>query len=390
MRPKLKPLSEQTLVITGATSGHGLATALRAAKKGAQVVLVARDEDDLRKTRERIAADGGRAEYVVADVGVEDDVRRAAQETVSRFGGFDTWVNNAGVGIYGELLDTAIEDHRKVFETNYWGVVYGSLEAVRHFCSRPDGGALINVGSINGDISSPLLGAYNASKHAVKGFTNSLRIELIRAEAPVSVTLIKPSAIGTPFPRHGRNITGARARLPLPVYSPELVADAILFAAEHPRRSITVGGAGRLQIAASNLTPGLFDRIASLMVPQLIEKDKPVDFVDGSLWDPTDDDPAREGRQKGRRFSLYTAYKTNPGASAVVLAAGGLLLASWLLRKPGRAAAALALGGLAGRALEKRSDRLGRFGGELKDGLTDPAVFAAPARRRLHQVGLDA
>jgi short-subunit dehydrogenase len=349
MTPKLKPLSQQTIVITGATSGHGLATALRAAENGANVILVARDEGELEQVQGRIHATGGTAETVAADVSLEEDVARIVDVATERFGGFDTWVNNAGVGVYGDLVDTPIADHRQVFETNYWGLVYGSLAAVRHLRERPDGGALINVGSINGDIASPLLGAYNASKHAVKGFTNSLRIELIRDQAPVSVTLIKPAAIGTPFPQRGRNISGARARLPQPVYSPELVADAILFAAQHPRRAITVGGVGRLQVAASTLTPGLFDQIASRMSPQLVERDKPVGFVDGTLWEPDGDTPGREGRQKGRRFSLYTAYQTNPAISAATAAGAGMLVASWLLRRSARAAWLLASTGAANR-----------------------------------------
>lgn len=350
MPPKLKQLSQQTIVITGATSGHGLATALRAAEARANVVLVARDENELGEVRERITAKGGSAEIVPADVSREEDIARVVETAIQRFGGFDTWVNNAGVGVYGDLVDTPIDDHRQVFETNYWGLVYGSLAAVRYLRERGDGGALINVGSINGDIASPLLGAYNASKHAVKGFTSSLRIELMRDGAPVSVTLIKPAAIGTPFPQRGRNISGARARLPQPVYSPELVADAILFAAQHPRRAITVGGVGRLQVAASTLTPGLFDQLASRMSPQLVEKDKPVGFVDGTLWEPDGETPAREGRQKGRRFSLYTAYQTNPVASAATVAGVGIIAAGWLLRRPARLAWTIASSGAANRA----------------------------------------
>lgn len=388
MQARLKPLSEQTMVVTGATSGHGLAAALRAAKAGATVVLVSRDEDDLRKVRDRITREGGKADYVVADVGVETEVEHVAEEVVRRFGGFDTWVNNAGIGIYGELLDTPIEDHRQLFETNYWGVVYGSLAAVRHFKSRSRGGALINVGSVNSDMSSPLLGAYNASKHAVKGFTNSLRIEMLREKAPVSITLIKPSAIGTPFPQHGRNLTGAKARLPVPIYSPELVGEAICYAAQHPRRAITVGGAGRLQVATATLFPGLFDRIASLMGPQLIEKSEPVGFVDGNLYHSPDDDPHREGAQKGRRFSLYTASKLHPVATGAVLVGGGLLLAGWLLRKPARAAAALGAVGLASSAIQTKSRPLRRFARDARDGLTDPAVFKAHAKRRLESIGL--
>ena len=316
MAVRLKPLNEQVIVVTGATSGHGLCTAQQAAERGAKVMLAARDEDALKRVCGEIRAKGGTADYLVTDVGEEAAVQRLADETIRRFGGFDTWVNNAGTGVYAEALETPTEDHRKLFETNYWGVVYGSLAAVRHLKDKPEGGALINVGSINGDMGGPLLASYNASKHAVKGFTDSLRIELIADDASVSVTLIKPSAIGTPFPEHGRNLTGFKAKLPPPIYDPALVAEAILDAAQHPRRSITVGGGGKLQVLGATMLPWLFDQIASKMKPGLIDYSQPVPKVEGALYRPQGNDGQVEGRQKGRSVSLFT------GANRHRIAAG--------------------------------------------------------------------
>jgi NAD(P)-dependent dehydrogenase (short-subunit alcohol dehydrogenase family) len=327
MQPQLKPLSQQTVVVTGASSGHGLATARRAARAGATVLLVARDEEALKEVRDGILAAGGKAEYVVADVGEEADVERVARVAIDRFGGFDSWVNNAGVGVYADALDIPTEDHQQVFRTNYFGTVYGSLAAVRHFRDKPGGGALINVGSVNSDMGSPVLAAYNASKHAVKGFTDSLRIEMIGANAPVSITLVKPSAIGTPFPQHGRNLTGARARLPQPLYAPEIVADAILHAMENPRRSITVGGAGKVQVLGATILPGLFDRIASRMKPTLLEREHPVGPVEGNLEATQGNNGQTEGRQHGRPFSLWTGATLNPRVAAGVALAGGAALA---------------------------------------------------------------
>lgn len=277
-----------------------------------------------------IVREGGRAAYVVADVSIDSDVQRVADQACERFGGFDTWVNNAGVGIYAALRDTPLADHKRLFETNYWGVVLGSLAAVRHFATRPGSGTVINVGSIQSDMASPLLGAYNASKHAVKGFTDSLRIELMRAGEPVSVTLIKPSAIGTPFPQHGRNLTGFKARLPPPLYAPELVADAILHAAQTPRRAITVGLAGRVQVLAATLFPSAFDRLAGLTVPGLIDQSQPVSRVEGNLYAPQTGGRAEvAGEQVGRPFSIYTTAQTHPRIAGV-FALGGLALAAWL------------------------------------------------------------
>ncbi|TKD51606.1 SDR family oxidoreductase [Sphingomonas baiyangensis] len=339
MSPELKPLCDQVVVVTGATSGHGLCTAQMAAAAGARVMLAARDEVALRSVVDEIRANGGTADHVVTDVSQEADVARLAERTIERFGGFDTWVNNAGVGIYARILDMPTEDHRQLFETNYWGVVYGSIAATRHLKTRPGGGAVINVGSINGDMSGPVLAAYNASKHAIKGFTDALRIEMIEAKAPVSVTLIKPSAIGTPFPQHGRNLTGRRARLPSPLYTPDLVARAILDSAQRPRRSVTVGGAGKFQVLGATMLPWLFDRLAVAMADKLVEPDQRVGRVEGNLYAPQGNSGHIEGRQKGRGFSTFTKVRLHPkmavGAVMLLGAAGG-----WAMTRRGKHALA--------------------------------------------------
>ncbi|MFZ3483432.1 SDR family oxidoreductase [Sphingomonas sp. 3-13AW] len=329
MKAQLKPLSEQVIVITGASSGIGLETAQRAAAAGARVVLIARDGATLARACDGIRAAGGTAVPFVADVSREEEVERAAAFAIERFGGFDTWVNNAGTGVYAPLLDTPTADHRQVFETNYWGVVYGSLAALRHLRDKPGGGALINMGSVNSDMPAPVISSYTASKHAVKGFTDSLRLEMIAAKAPVSITLIKPSPIATPFPQHGRNLTGYKARLPRPLYAPALVAKAILDAAQHPRRSVTVGGVGKIQVLGAALMPLLFDRIASNMGPLLADPARPVPEIAGNLYAPDGKDGRIEGEQKGRSLSAFTAARTHPGAAlgigAVLGAAAGFL-----------------------------------------------------------------
>lgn len=176
MKPNLKPLRDQVIVITGAGSGIGAATARMAASRGAKVVLAGRQEEALQQVAQEIGQDGGTAICVAADVGVQDDHDRILAQAVERFGRVDTWVNNAGVSIYGTLEEVPIEDQRKLFETDYWGVVYGSLTAVRHM--KSSGGAIINVGSEVSDRAVPLQGAYSAAKHAVKGYTDALRMEL--------------------------------------------------------------------------------------------------------------------------------------------------------------------------------------------------------------------
>jgi short-subunit dehydrogenase len=258
MNLSLKPLKDQVVVITGASSGIGLVTARMASTQGARVVLTARNEEGLSRLADELNSGGGGAIAVGADVGREEDLRRVADQAISRFGGFDTWVNNAGVSIYGKLLDLPIEDQRHMFETNFWGVVYGSRIACRHLRNR--GGALINIGSVVSDRAVPVQGIYSASKHAVKGYTDALRMEVEKDGLPISVTLIQPTSIDTPFPRHAANYMDVEPTLPPPVYAPELVAETILHAAEHPVRNLFVGEAAKMISAMGKYTPGLADK----------------------------------------------------------------------------------------------------------------------------------
>src|SRR5678815_3289419 len=254
---QLKPVEVQVIVITGATSGIGLVTARRAARRGARLVLASRSEEALKNLVEEIRDGYGDATYVVADVGDESDVQKIATTAKERFGGFDTWVNNAGVSIYGKFEEVPVADQRRLFETNYWGVVYGSLAAVDQLRHR--GGALINIGSALSDRAIPLQGAYCASKHAVKGFTDALRMELEEAGAPISVSLIKPSAIDTPYRQHAKNYLPEAPDNPPPVYAPEVVAEAILHCAEHAVREVFAGGGGKVMSALGYFAPRLLD-----------------------------------------------------------------------------------------------------------------------------------
>src|SRR5690554_4822971 len=168
MKHRYKPLNRQTKVITGASSGIGLATAKRAARSGTRLVLVARNEEVLKQVCDEIKSYGGHAIYVVADIGDADQVQNIVTAAVDEFGGFDTWVNNAGVVVFSKLDDLPIEDHARLFKTNYWGIVHGSQAAVQHMRERRGGGTLISVASINAEMPVPILGGYSASKAAVK------------------------------------------------------------------------------------------------------------------------------------------------------------------------------------------------------------------------------
>jgi short-subunit dehydrogenase len=329
MGAKLKKLEEQVIVITGASSGIGLVTARMAAGRGAKVVLAARSEGALRQLRDEIRAEGGEAIYVVADVGHEPDVRRIAREAIERFGGFDTWVNNAGVSIYGRVLDVSLEDHRRLFETNYWGLVHGSQVAAEFLRGR--GGAIVNVGSSLSDRAIPLQGTYCASKHAVKGYTDALRMELEEEDAPVSVTLIKPSAIDTPYKDHAKNYLPVEPENPPPVYAPETVAQAILHSAEHPERDVFVGVGGKAMSVSGGYAPRMTDKVmeAALFDIQQTDKPAPEDRRDG-LYQASEDLRERGGYSGHvAESSLYTKATLHPLVTGALLLGSGLALAVW-------------------------------------------------------------
>ncbi len=325
MRFRTKPLQQQAIVITGASSGIGLATARMAAHRGARVVLASRNAQALQHVVDDIRAEGGRAAYVVADVADAEAVQRIGEVAIREFGGCDTWVNNAGVSIYGRLEDIPLDDQRRLFDVNFWGSVHGCRTAVRHLRSR--GGVLINIGSIVSDRAIPLQGVYSASKHAIKGYTDALRMELERDGAPIAVTLIKPAAIATPYIDHARTYMSEKPTLPPPAYHPDVVARAILRCAERPEREVVVGGAGHLVSTLGRLAPRAADKYMERVV---IEQQKSSDHVgprEGSLRRPGDDG-AEVGSYGGHilKSSAYTRARLSPlryalpAAAAVALA----------------------------------------------------------------------
>lgn len=294
MNAKHKPLDEQVIAVTGASSGIGLATALLACERGATVVLIARSEAVLREINADIAAQGGRADLVRADVADRAAVERAAAACVQRHGRIDTWVNNAGVAIFGRLEEVSEEDSRRLFDTNFWGVVNGSLAALPHLRAR--GGALVNVGSEVSDAVIPLQGMYSASKHAVKGFTDALRVEVEQLdEAPVSITLIQPTAVNTPYPQHARNYMDREPKLPDPQIDPFQVAEAILRAATEGGRDYKVGAMAKMNTSMAKLLPRIADRFSAKQAGRQ-QQDAPPRQPQGALYRASED-----GRVHGHR-----------------------------------------------------------------------------------------
>ncbi|QXQ07893.1 SDR family NAD(P)-dependent oxidoreductase [Sphingosinicellaceae bacterium] len=331
---QLKPLHDQVVVITGASSGIGLATAEAASARGARLVLVARNGDALAEIAARLNAQGGQVEVVVADIADDSTPERIADAALARFGRVDSWVNNAAAATYGTLAETPEEDHRRVFDVGYFGTVRASLRALEVLKER--GGALVNVGSILANRAMMLQGPYSAMKHALKGFTDALRSEVLEARLPVSITLIKPGSMATPYPEHARNRMERPARIPPIEYDPRLVARAILFCLEHPRREITVGGVGRFIELFGNAFPGLTDLGIALIGRGSQQIDQPpAPEVADNLYEHRADGRIETVQDVYvRRTSLALEAQIRPLQAVAAVGAG--LLAAALLASPRR------------------------------------------------------
>ena len=211
-------------------------------------------------------------------------MKRIADVAIERFGRIDTWVNNAGLSIYGRLDTVSEQDSRRLFDTNFWGIVNGSLIALPWL--KRQGGALINLGSEVSEAVVPLQGMYSATKHAVQGFTDALRVEIEEVDqAPVSITLIQPTAVNTPFPQHAKNYMAQEPKLPDPQIDPQQVAEAILDAAVKPTRYAKVGLQAKVNTFMANNAPAIADRMAAKYVNRQ-QYPEPPRHPEGTLYIP--------------------------------------------------------------------------------------------------------
>lgn len=328
MKP-LKPLGEQTIVIMGASSGIGRATAITAAKRGARVVVSARNAEALAELEEEIRRTGGQALAVPADVTDEEQVRTVAARAAATFKGIDTWVNNAGVSVYGDTRAVSLEDARRVIEINYFGQLIGARVALPYL-ERQGRGALICTGSVLSDRAVPMQGVYCASKHAVKALTETLRVELAHDGSKVQVTLIKPSSMNTPFFDSARTYMGRRPKPIAPVYDPQLVADAILYAAEHRTRDLTVGGGGKGFLMLEAFAGPLIDAYLSRAGERSQQADEPKGAdAPHNLVGPIAGPRRVHGSFGGRGVSLYTWGQLHPRAALLAGSAAAAVAGSW-------------------------------------------------------------
>ena len=321
----LKPIAEQVVVVLGASSGIGRESALHLAERGAKLVVAARSEPGLRSLVEEIIDRGGRGVFVVCDVADHTQVQAVAETAVATYGRIDTWVNVAAVLVHAPFEQSLPEEFRRLMEINYLGQVHGALAALPHL-RQAGGGALISISSVESMVSLPWHSAYSASKHAVEGMIDGLRRDLLAEGAPISVTSIKPGTINTPFFTNAAHTMDVEPTGTPPIYQPAVVAQCVLYAAEHPVRDLYAGGAGRMMACAQMLAPSLMDALLARAVALEASSEPAPGGAPGTLYAPRVEEDRAEGdfSSRARRFSAYTWVQTHPRAKSL-LAAGTLV-----------------------------------------------------------------
>ncbi|MDA8391218.1 MAG: SDR family oxidoreductase [Actinomycetota bacterium] len=287
---------EGTVVVTGATSGVGRAVAAELGRKGCSVALLARGEDGLEGAAKEVRALGGRALPIQVDVADHEAVEAAAAKAESELGPIDVWINNAMTTVFSELKDITPEQFRRATEVTYLGSVYGTMAALKRMLPR-DHGAVVQVGSALAYRGIPLQSAYCGSKHALQGFMESLRCELLHDRTRVRVISVHLPGMNTPQFDHCENHLPNRSMPVPPIYQPEVAARSIVWAAQHPRRrEVWVGGSTVATILANYVAPGLLDQYLARTNFKAQQRDepKPAD-APSNLFHPVAGDPGAHG-----------------------------------------------------------------------------------------------
>jgi NAD(P)-dependent dehydrogenase (short-subunit alcohol dehydrogenase family) len=335
-------MEPQTVVVTGASAGIGRATARLFGERGASVGLIARGEAGLDGAVRDVEEAGGKALAVTADMADYAQVTAAARQIEEHFGPIDVWVNDAFTSVFAPFAEIAAEEFRRVTEVSYLGFVHGTMAALT--LMRPRGrGTIVQVGSALGERSIPLQSAYCGAKHAINGFTSSLRCELLHENSGVHVTVVQMPAVNTP------QFSWVRSRLPKhpqpvpPIYQPEVAARGVVFAADHPRRrQYWVGGSTAATIVANRLAPALLDRYlartgyGSQQTAQPAGAGRPdnlVQPVDGTHGHDHGSRGAFDGKSHHRSPQLWVSQHARLASGAL---AGAAVLGAFLARRLGR------------------------------------------------------
>ncbi|MBA2557966.1 MAG: SDR family oxidoreductase [Chloroflexi bacterium] len=327
---------QEVVVITGASAGVGRATARAFARRGARIGLVARGIAGLEGARRDVADLGGEALILPLDVSDADAVEAAAAQVEATFGPIDVWVNNAMVSVFSPAHEMTAEEFRRVTEVTYLGTVHGTLAALRRMVPR-NRGVVVQVGSALAYRSIPLQSAYCGAKAAARGFTDSLRSELIHDNSRVRLTMVNLPAVNTPQFGWVKSRLPRQAQPVPPIFQPEVAAEAIVWAADHGPRELNVGAPTSLAILGNRFLPGLLDRYMAnaawdgQMTDQPADDDRP-----HNLWEPVSGDRGAHGsfddRSRDRSPQLWFATHRRP-ALAAVAAVAGVGLGLWVNRR---------------------------------------------------------
>jgi short-subunit dehydrogenase len=333
-------IAREVIVVTGASGGIGRATALAFARPGARIALLARGERGLAGAQREVEEAGAEALVIRTDVADAEQVERAAAQIEARWGAIDVWVNNAMATVFAPIADLSAEDLRRTTEVTYLGAAYGTMAALKRMRVR-NRGVIVQVGSALAYRAIPLQAAYCAAKHALLGFTNSLRSELLHERSRVHVTMVHLSAFNTPQFDWSRNLVGMRAQPVPPIFQPELAAKAIVWAARHRRREVYVGWPAVKAVAANKIAPGVLDRILARAGydGQITSEPLAQDACD-NLYAPCDVDPGARGRFDAIARDRSWQWEVTKHRSAIAVGAIALLGAWALARGPRRRARA--------------------------------------------------
>jgi NAD(P)-dependent dehydrogenase (short-subunit alcohol dehydrogenase family) len=322
--------ANEVVVITGASAGVGRATARKFAKSRARVALLARGRDGLEAARKEVEQLGGKALVVIVDVADAEQVEAAAAQIEAELGKIDIWINNAMASVFSPIKEMTPEEFRRVTEVTYLGCVHGTLAALKRMLPR-DHGVIVQVGSALAYRAIPLQSAYCAAKHALQGFNESLRCELIHDKSNVHVTMVQLPALNTPqfgwvksrLPRKGQPVP--------PIFQPEVAADAIYFAAHKPRREFSVGWPSVEAITANKIAPGLLDHFLARNGYDSQQYDGPEDpNRANNLWEPIPGDHGAHGDFDARARSWSAQWWASKNRAWFALATIAFLLAAIL------------------------------------------------------------
>jgi len=324
----------EVVVITGASAGVGRATARAFGRRGARVALIARGRDGLEAAKREIESFGGEALVLPLDVSDHGAVDQAAATVEEQFGPIDIWINNAMLSVFSPIMEMEPDEYRRVTDVTYHGYVWGTLAALRRMKPR-DRGTIVQVGSALAYRGIPLQSAYCAAKHAVQGFHDSLRSELIHDGSNVKVVMVQMPALNTPQFRWVRSKLPRKAQPVPPIFQPEVAADAIVWAAYSDRREVNVGWPATKAILGNNFFPGYGDRYLAehgyeaQMIDEPEESNRP-----DNLWHPLPGDAGAHGVFDERATGVSIEFELNKKRGWIVVAAAAAV--SLLLLLQGR------------------------------------------------------